>query len=474
MLWRRAMSHAPSFEPLARAMRDLGQPDLAIEVFRHHYEALAAGATGLMPEGSIAPVEALPDAEALGEHAARGREELARLVVIKLNGGLGTSMGMERAKSLLPVKDGRAFIDLIAEQVLHLRREHGVGLPLVLMDSFRTQADTLAALARHSLAGDDAVPLSFLQHQVPKVLAADLGPAIAHAEALGDATLAWCPPGHGDLYPALLTSGLLERLLARGYRWAFVSNADNLGATPDATALGILGWMAAGQRPFVMECADRTAADRKGGHLAKDAADGRLVLREVAQCPGEDSAAFQDITRHRYFNTNNLWLDLAAVRDLVAASGGRLGLPLIRNKKALDPTDPSSPEVIQLETAMGAAIALMPGAAAVRVPRVRFVPVKTTNDLLVLWSDVFERTPEGFVRAVPERADDLPQVDLDPRYYKNIDDFTARVRVPPSLRAAKKLTVRGDVRFGPGVVVRGEAAVSAPEGVALELQNCTI
>lgn len=444
----------PGFAHYEKLMREAGQPELAIEVFRHHFEQLASGATGLMPEASIAPLAALPDAETLGGFAARGKAELDRLVVVKLNGGLGTSMGMEQAKSLLPVKDGRAFIDLIAEQIIHLRAATGARLPLVLMDSFRTQADTRAALERHpALLAGQSLPLSFLQHQVPKVLVAGLAPAGGAADEG-----AWCPPGHGDLYPALATSGMLVKLLAEGYRWAFVSNADNLGATPDATALGILGWMAEGEKPFVMECADRTAADRKGGHLAQDH-DGRLVLREVAQCPGDDVASFQDIARHRYFNTNNLWIDLVAVQALLDDRGGRLGLPLIRNSKPLDPTEATSPAVYQLETAMGAAISLMAGAGAVRVPRSRFVPVKTTNDLLVLWSDVYTRTPEGHVRAVPERAGDLPIVDLDARYYKNIDDFRARIAVAPSLIQATKLSVRGDVHFGAGVVVRGRVTL---------------
>jgi len=442
------------FAHYEQLMREAGQPELAIEVFRHHFEQLASGATGLMPEASIAPLTSLPDAETLGSFVARGQAELDRLVVVKLNGGLGTSMGMEQAKSLLPVKDGRAFIDLIAEQIVHLRAATGARLPLVLMDSFRTQADTRVALERHAeLLAGQSLPLSFLQHQVPKVLVAGLAPAGGVSDEG-----AWCPPGHGDLYPALATSGMLARLLADGYRWAFVSNADNLGATPDQTALGILGWMAEHDLPFVMECADRTTADRKGGHLAQDLT-GRLVLREVAQCPSEDAASFQDIERHRFFNTNNLWIDLVAVQALLDERGGRLGLPLIRNTKSLDPTEASSSAVYQLETAMGAAISLMAGAGAVRVPRSRFVPVKTTNDLLVLWSDVYTRTPEGHVRAVPERAGDLPIVDLDARYYKNIDDFRARIAVAPSLVAAQKLSVRGDVHFGAGVVVRGSASL---------------
>jgi len=444
----------PDFAPFEAKMRAAGQPELAIATFRHAWEQLVAGASGMLPEHTLAPVPELASLDTLAQHAERGRGELARLVIVKLNGGLGTSMGMEQAKSLLVAKDGRRFLDLIVEQVLALRQAHGVELPLVLMDSFRTQADSAAALARHELV--QALPTSFLQHQVPKVRR-DFTPA-THA----DESLTWCPPGHGDLYIALATSGLLETLLAAGHRWAFVSNADNLGALPD---LALLGWMAEYERAFIMECAERSSADRKGGHLAHSGAG--LVLRELAQCPPEDSHHFQDITRHRWFNTNNLWVDLYALGDLLRARGGALGLPLIKNVKPIDPTDPSSEQVIQLESAMGAAIALFgERAAAVRVGRERFVPVKTTNDLLVVRSDVYQRDGDGRVQARADRLGNLPRVDLDPVFYKNIEDFELRFADgPPSLVKAQSLTVRGDVRFEGDVVVQGDVTLehTAPQ-----------
>jgi UTP--glucose-1-phosphate uridylyltransferase len=457
---------------LERLMREDGQPELAIEAFAAAYEALVAGGTGLLPEAEITPVAALPEVEALHGHLERGERELGRLVVVKLNGGLGTSMGMERAKSLLMVKDGRTFLDLIAEQVVHLRKTLGVGLPLVLMDSFRTQADSLARLALHPGLAGQHVPFSFLQHRVPKVAAQSLGPVAQQAGELGDPDLAWCPPGHGDIYLALQTSGLLEALRGAGYRWAFVSNSDNLGAVPDKDAQAILGWMAAGGHPFVMECTRRTAADRKGGHLAASPTGG-LLLREVAQCSSEDLDAFQDIERHRYFNTNNLWVDLDAVAALVQARGGALGLPVIRNKKPLDPAASSGlgqTPVYQLETAMGAAISIFEGAAAVSVPRRRFAPVKTTNDLLVLRSDFYARGDDGLLTA---RRPEPPLVDLDPAHFKLIDDFEARVNAAPSLAEATHLVVRGDVRFGAGVVVRGQVEVRHA-GPPLELADTTL
>ncbi|NNL66447.1 MAG: UTP--glucose-1-phosphate uridylyltransferase [Myxococcales bacterium] len=443
-----------------------GLPSVAIETFRHYYDQLARGITGLIPESEIAPVAALPDAEALGDHRAAGVRALDATVVIKLNGGLGTSMGMTRAKSLLPVKGDRCFLDVVAEQTLALRRRHECRLPLVLMNSFRTREDSLAALARHEgLAGD--LPADFLQHKVPRIRVDDLSPVAWPADPEAE----WCPPGHGDLYTALATSGMLEALLEGGYRHAFVSNADNLGAVLD---LDVLGWFADRDLPFLMEVADRTLADRKGGHLARRA-DGGLLLRESAQCPEEDAEAFQDVGRHRYFNTNSLWLDLRALSETLASRGGVLGLPMIRNEKRVDPGDPSSPRVYQLETAMGAAIAVFEEAQAIRVPRSRFAPVKTTSDLLVVRSDAYALSDDAeLLPALPHGAP-LPRVELDDAFYKTIADFDARFpHGPPSLARCTRLRVEGDVRFGAGVAVEGDVVVRAEPGTPRELPAGTL
>src|SRR5204863_6333635 len=216
-----------------------------------------------------------------------------------------------------------------------LRDRSGARLPLVLMNSFYTRDDSLAALQNYPDLKAD-VPLDFVQGRVPKLTADDLEPV----EWPGDPDLEWAPPGHGDLYTSLVTSGMLGELLERGYEYAFVSNADNLGATLNER---ILGWFARERLPFAMEVADRTEADRKGGHLARRR-DGGLVLRETAQTPDEDLDAFQDVARHRYFNTNNLWVNLRTLADVLEERGGVLGLPLIANRKTVDPSDPESPE----------------------------------------------------------------------------------------------------------------------------------
>jgi UTP--glucose-1-phosphate uridylyltransferase len=434
-------------------MRAAGEPEPAIAAFRDRFRQLASGEAGLIAETDIEPIDELTSLEDLPAAGDAGVAALDRTAVIKINGGLGTSMGLSRAKGLLVVKDGLSFLDVVARQVLALRRRHGVRLPLVLMDSPRTRGDSLAVLAAYDELPVD-LPLDFLQGLEPKLRADDLRPVSWPA----DPELEWCPAGHGDLFVSLVGSGMLDRMLAAGYAYAFISNTDNLGAVADPR---VLAWMAAEGLDFVSEQCDRTPADRKGGHLARSRSDGRLLLRETAQTSPEDRAAMQDVGRHRFFNANNIWLRLAALTDLLAAGDGVLSLPLIRNAKTVDPTDPSSPAVYQLETAIGSAIARFERASALRVSRDRFVPVKTTDDLLTLRSDCFELSDDSRILVSPRRRrPGPPYVELDPDHYRLLDDFDARLPAgPPSLVDCDRLVVHGDVTFGRGVIVRGSALI---------------
>ena len=454
------------FEPFERKMREAELPDLAIRSFRRAYEQLARGATGTLAEAELEPVAAheLPSADELDESAREaGEAALARTVVIKLNGGLGTSMGMTKAKSLLPVKEGRSFLDLIAEQMLRLHARTGQRVPLVLMNSFRTREDSLAALGRQGPLSAP-LPADFLQHKVPRIRCDDLSPITWPDEPAHE----WCPPGHGDLYTALVSSGMLEAMLAHGFRHAFVSNADNLGAVLEPE---LLGWFVGSGAPFAMEVKTRTPSDRKGGHLARRL-DGSLVLREIAQCAPEDRPAFEDVKRHAFFNTNNLWIDLEALQRRLEAEAGLLDLPLIRNEKPVDPVDPDSPRVYQLESAMGAAIERFEGARALRVSARRFAPVKTTNDLLAVRSDAFIVDEAARVVRAPEVAPDAPRIDLDPTFFEGVDALDLRTpHGPPSLRRCRRLRVRGDVHFGRDVVVEGSVELGAPAGQPLHIPD---
>jgi UTP--glucose-1-phosphate uridylyltransferase len=439
-------------------MRAAGLPEVAVESFARYRARLEAGEQGTLPESEIEPVDSLPDAEDLRDDPRAAARALGKAVVIKLNGGLGTSMGMSRAKSLLEVKEGLTFLDVIARQVLGMREGSRAGVPLVLMNSFATRDDSLAALSAYPDLEAD-LPLDFLQGRVPKLREDDLEPVSWPA----DPKLEWAPPGHGDLYTALAGSGMLGRMLERGYEYAFVSNSDNLGATLDPR---ILAWFARERLPFLMEAADRTPSDRKGGHLARRPGGG-LVLREIAQTPEEDQDAFQDVERHRYFNCNTLWVNLRSLSELLERSGGAIELPMIVNRKTVDPADPASTPVIQLETAMGAAIDVFEGAAALRVPRSRFVPVKTTADLLSLRSDAYVMSSGQDrpiqVELAPERGGRPPVVELDPEHYKLVPQLEERFPSgPPSLLECERLSVHGDVRFGAHVTVRGTVELTGP------------
>jgi UTP--glucose-1-phosphate uridylyltransferase len=435
-------------------MRAEGLSDTAVETFAHYEQLLREGEQGTLPESSIEPLEGLPDAEELPKSDGSA---LGRAAVLKLNGGLGTSMGMTNAKALLEVKEGLTFLDVIVRQVLHLRERHGAAVPLLLMNSFATQDDTLAALERYPDLAVDGLPLDFLQGKVPKLLEDGHEPV----EWPPDPALEWAPPGHGDVYTSLAGSGMLDELLERGYRYLFLSNSDNLGAVLDPR---ILDWFAREGLPFLSESTDRTEGDRKGGHLARRREDGGLVLRETAHTPYEDRAAFEDVSRHRYFNCNNVWVDLRTLERTLSERGGVLGLPMIVNRKTVDPNDPSSPAVLQLETAMGAAIGVFEGAGALRVPRSRFTPVKTTSDLLVVRSDAYRVGDDWTVSTVRERP---PVVELDPGCFKLLGDFEPRFADgPPSLVEAERLTVEGDVTFGADVKVRGRVKVAGPRRVA--------
>ncbi|WP_420176676.1 UTP--glucose-1-phosphate uridylyltransferase [Luteococcus sp. OSA5] len=437
-------------------MEAAGVMPAAIRTFQDQYARLEQGAAGFIAEETIEPMAEPVKLADLEVDPGQAREALDRTVVVKLNGGLGTSMGLDKAKNLLEVRDGKTFLDIIVQQVLAARAKHGVRLPLLFMNSFRTHDDTLEALAEYPELAVDGLPLAFVQNQEPKLRVDDLTPV----EWPEDPSLEWCPPGHGDVYTALYGSGILEQLLQAGFERMMVTNGDNLGASPDAT---MAGWFAASGAPYAAELCRRTVNDRKGGHLAARRSDGQLILRDTAQTLPEQMHFFTDTDHHPYFHTNNLWVDLRVLHREMAQRDGVLGLPLIRNEKNVDPTRPDSPKVYQMESAMGAAIEVFEGATAICVGRERFLPVKTTNELLLLRSDLYELDEDGLLQA---RAT-TPRVELD-SHYKLVQDFSRRIPHPLGLREATSFTVSGDVTFGRDVTVVGDVAVTATEPTTVD------
>jgi len=437
--------HLPAF---VEKMKNEGLQPLVIETFAYYYNKLLTGETGLVYDREIQPVEAreIEDFKNLARYAAAGQRVINHSVRIVLNGGLGTTMGLTGPKSLIEAKNGKTFLEIILKQAESSR------VQLALMNSFNTRDATLAALS--SLKPSPA-PLQFIQHKFPKILQQDLAPATWPQNP----ELEWNPPGHGDVFTALNTSGMLQQLLENGIQYAFIHNLDNLGARMEES---LLGYFAEHGFSFMMEVAEKTPADIKGGHLARHH-NGRLLLREAAQCPREEIAAFQDITRYGFFNTNNIWINLESLKTLFEKEH-TTRLPMILNPKTVDPRNENSPPVFQIETAMGAAISLFDDTTAVRVPRSRFFPVKSCNDLLALRSDCYILGEKYNLRINPKRVSaskaDAVEIKLDPKFYGKIDLLQERFKEGlPSLVNCESLRIEGDVYFEGDVTIKDSVSI---------------
>ncbi len=432
---------------------------VVIDTFAYYFRQVVTGETGLISDRDIRPVQ--PDEiisySDLDPWIPAGKAAVKHAVMIRLNGGLGTSMGLSGPKSLLPVKNGKSFLEIIIGQAYHR------GVSLALMNSFSTHDATRKALGQIDFKRK---PRLFVQNKFPKIQQKNLTPA----HWPDNPALEWNPPGHGDVYTALSASGMLDDLINKGIKYAFIANSDNLGAAMDA---GLLGYFVQHQCPFMMEVAQKNPSDIKGGHLARRH-DGRLILREMAQCPEDELDAFRDIQKYRYFNTNNIWINLLDLK-LLFETEGTIHLPIIINPKRLDPRNEDSPRIYQIETAMGAAVSLFDDVVAVRVPRRRFIPVKKCNDLMAVRSDCYRLDSDFSLRENPLR--DLPgiRIRLEEQYYQKIDDFDARFSQGiPSLVDCESLSIEGDVAFEAGVVIKGRVEIRNTKNTQMIVRSGTI
>ncbi|QPJ65674.1 MAG: UTP--glucose-1-phosphate uridylyltransferase [Candidatus Nitrohelix vancouverensis] len=363
------------------------------------------------------PYESLPDA------SSRDLSLLDRVAVCKLNGGLGTSMGCTQTKSTIQVAGKHSFLELILQQIRCLNEQAGSDIPLILMNSFYTDEETRQVIAN----GSSGVRVEMvLQNKFPRI----------HSEtkqALDEGEFgkeAWYPPGHGDLFNCFYRQGMIDALLQEGRDILFVSNSDNLGAEMDPK---ILACMLREDIPFLMEMTPKTKADVKGGTLYVQ--DGRLKLLEIARVPSEHIEEFQGQSKFKVFNTNNIWINLRHLKSRMEE--GSFDLEVVKNYKEV-----GGVAVIQLETALGSALDCFPNARGLVVSRERFLPVKTTSDLLLLHSDLFE-----FQRGAPRSANqDLPQIRLS-ESFTHLEDFHERFPEPVCMKELVSLEIVGDVRF---------------------------
>ncbi|XP_074578253.1 UTP--glucose-1-phosphate uridylyltransferase-like [Curcuma longa] len=378
---------------------------------------------------------------------------LNKLAVLKLNGGLGTTMGCTGPKSVIEVRNGFTFLDLIVIQIESLNKKYGCNVPLLLMNSFNTHDDTLKIVEKY--ANSNIEIHTFNQSQYPRLVVEDFLPLPSKGQTGKDG---WYPPGHGDVFPALKNSGKLDALLSQGKEYVFVANSDNLGAIVD---IKILNHLVNNQNEYCMEVTPKTLADVKGGTLISY--EGRVQLLEIAQVPDAHVNEFKSIEKFKIFNTNNLWVNLKAIKRLVEVNA--LKMEIIPNPKEVDGV-----KVLQLETAAGAAIRFFNNAIGTNVPRSRFLPVKATSDLLLVQSDLYKLVDGFVIRNTARKNPENPSIELGPEF-KKVADSLARFKSVPSIVDLDSLKVSGDVWFGAGITLKGNVTIAAKSGVKLQIPD---
>uniref|UniRef100_A0A4W3GJK1 UTP--glucose-1-phosphate uridylyltransferase n=1 Tax=Callorhinchus milii TaxID=7868 RepID=A0A4W3GJK1_CALMI len=376
------------------------------------------------PEDSILSYDKMK-ARQLPENVA---SLLKKLVVVKLNGGLGTSMGCKGPKSLIGVRNENTFLDLTVLQIEHLNKTYDTDVPLVLMNSFNTAEDTKKILQKYS---NCRVKIHiFNQSRYPRINKESLLPVATNASGTGENAEAWYPP-------------------------------DNLGATVDLHILHHLLDPPNGKPcEFVMEVTDKTRADVKGGTLTQY--DGKLRLLEIAQVPKAHVDEFKSVSKFKIFNTNNLWISLAAIKRL--QEHNEIDMEIIVNPKTLD----DGLNVIQLETAVGAAIKAFDNALGVNVPRSRFLPVKTTSDLLLVMSNLYSLDAGSLMMSKKREFRTVPLVKLG-RSFTKVQDYLSRFENIPDMLELDHLTVSGDVTFGKNVALKGTVIIIANHGDRIDI-----
>lgn len=414
------------------------------------------------PEGSILKYSEISDALETDV-----KDALNKLVVVKLNGGLGTSMGCTGPKSLISLRRDLTFLDMNVQQIEHLNNKYGCFVPLVLMNSFNTHDETMKTLRKYNSCNLEIH--CFNQSCHPRIVKESLLPL---PNVLGNKKNEfnvehWNPPGHGDIYRSFYNSGLLQKFIDKGKEFIFVSNIDNLGATVDINILTYLNNPPCTPAPeFLMEVTDKTRADVKGGTLIEY--EGRQRLLEIAQVPKENVDEFKSVNKFRIFNTNNLWMKLKAIKRIV--EGNKMHMEVIVNNKTLD----NGMRIIQLETAVGAAMKNFEGARGINVPRRRFLPVKTCSDLLIIMSNLYEMQHGRLTMNSLRQFPSVPIVQLSGSHFKKVKDFLYRFETIPDLLELDHLTVSGDVTFGKGVSLKGTVIVIANHGERIDIPSGAI
>mgnify|MGYP003962069251 CR=1 FL=1 len=397
------------------------------------------------------------------------RDKLSKLAILKLNGGLGTTMGCTGPKSIIDVRSGKNFLDIVVQQLQNLNNKYKVDIPLILMNSFNTSEPMESILAEKKADGSlkGVNVMMFNQRKFPRIHKFSHIPTAETADPASENYTkdSWYPPGHGDVYTSLVNSQVFGELKKKYIEYIFMANIDNLGAVVEEH---ILDYLFNNKIEFCMEVTQKTRADIKGGTIIRYENDLRLL--EIAQCPKENVPEFKSITKFKVFNTNNLWFSLSAVEKNIKSLSQ---LDIIENNKV----DKKGNKVIQLECACGSGMRFFSKSCGILVPRTRFLPVKTCDDLFLIRSD-FYALDNGRLVVNPKRYSLFgnriaPTVKLG-RYFSKFTKFMARMPSLPSILELSSLTVSGDVYFGKGVVLKGMVVIVPQEDKRIDIADGSV
>lgn len=376
--------------------------------------------------------DSLTDAKCLTEV----KEILSKIAVIKLNGGLGTTMGCKGPKSLIPVKEGKTFLEIAVLQNKALNARYGSNVPIYLLNSFNTEKE----IENFKQVMKDKIDFKvFNQSKCPRIYEDTLMPVPESFDDYNEE--AWYPPGHGNILHSLVNTGILDNLLKEGKEIAFISNIDNTGAYVD---IKIAKTMVDGKADYIMEVTDKTSLDTKGGTLIE--IDGKIMHLEMPQVPKNHIDDFCSLNKFKIFNTNNIWINLKSVKEKIDS----IKMEIIVNKKKLK----NGRSVIQLETSIGGAIRNFERSLAVHVDRHRFLPVKKTQDLMAIMSNLYTMDENFILRLVKDRPIKMaPTIKLSSEF-DYISEFQKRIPNMPNIKDLIRLTIKGDVSFGKDVTLK--------------------
>mmetsp|Transcript_5211 Transcript_5211/g.9386 ORF Transcript_5211/g.9386 Transcript_5211/m.9386 type:complete len:574 (-) Transcript_5211:420-2141(-) len=388
-------------------------------------------------------------------------ELLNKLAILRLNGGLGTSMGCKGPKSGIEVRNSQSFLDMAVHQVEYLNTKHGVDVPLVLMNSIHTDEETKRILSRYE--NRHVFIRHFRQSCFPRVNRSSLEP-LATEGYTPETEQFWYPPGHGDVFGSLARSGMLQQLISMGKEYIFISNIDNLGATVD---LNILYHLMENDYEFCMEVTKRESQDLFGGTLVQY--EGKPLLLEAAGVNKQLGDILRRDKRFDKFNTNNLWVNLRNLQSLFAVKKS-LDIPVMLREKTTVDARGVETGTIAFKSAAGAAISLFKNVVVISVSRARFLPVKTTDDLFAVQSDLFT-IQHGALRLSNKRtiSPPVPTVKLGPNF-RSIEEYSKRLPFGvPDLVELEHLTVSGDVHFRNHVQLKGTVIIVAEKGQHIDI-----